>query len=239
MIGGPRPWEKLDGRPGGVTREPISAPESCLVIIDVQRYWTTPEGPLGASMRAHFPEMFDYFYGRLSGGVTTNIASLLSSYRRARLPVIHVVTGSSCAGGIDLLPHLQRRFAQRVPAAGSFHALRVRSEWYESEPGLGPAEGEVVVQKTTRSAFTSTGIDQILRNMGISQLVICGLATNACVQATALDGADRGYETFLVEDCCVTFDSQAHAQTLDNFHWVFGTVVRAEDVRILLEQRNE
>lgn len=233
-----RHWERLDGRPGGVTRAPLNVTASGLVVIDVQRYWTVPEGPLGASMRQHYPDMFDYFHGRLKDCMRGNIAALLAGYRAAGLPVIHVVTGSALAGGADLLPQMQRRFSQGGAAAGSFHALRVGSEWYEPDAAVRPAAGEVIVHKATRSAFTSTGIDQILRNMGVTQLVVCGLATNACVQATAVDGADRGYETFLAEDGCVTFDPQAHAQTLDNFHWIFGTVVRSGDIERALQQRN-
>lgn len=233
-----RQWERLDGRPGGVTRAPLAVATSALLIIDVQRYWTAPEGPLGASLRQSFPDMFAYFHDRLRDSVRPNIAALLSGYRAAGLPVIHVVTGSAAAGGADLLPHMRRRFSRGGAAGGGFHSLRVGSEWYEPDEAASPSADEVIVHKTTRSAFTSTGIDQVLRNMGVTQLVVCGLATNACVQATAVDGADRGYETFLVEDCCVTFDPQAHAQTLDNFHWIFGTVVRAGDIQRALEQRN-
>lgn len=225
-----RRWERNEGKPGGYQRVPFALERSCLVIIDMQRYWTDPSSPFGVSLKAGFPDIFSYFHDRLGRVVSPNVARLLDLYRSHGLPVAHVTTGATRTGGMDLLFHMQRRFAHGGKAAGSFEALQVGSEWHRVAPELQPRHGELVLNKTTRSAFNSTGIDQLLRHMRVGQLVIGGLASNACVQATAVDGADRGYETFLVEDCCVTFGDDAHAPVFDNFHWIFGTVVLTDDI---------
>ncbi|GIK82643.1 MAG: N-carbamoylsarcosine amidase [Alphaproteobacteria bacterium] len=225
-----RPWERHEGKPGSYNRVPFDLVSSCLVIIDMQRYWTEPEGPFGASLKSGFPDYFAYFYHRLASTVRPNLSLLLKHYRVRKLPVVHVTTGSARGDGMDFLFHMQRRFARGGEAAGSFDALRIGSEWHAEADELRPASDELVLNKTTRSAFTSSGIDQLLRNMRVQQLVVGGLASNACVQATAQDGADRGYETYLAEDCCAAFSAEAHTPVFENFHWIFGSVLTTGEI---------
>ena len=48
----------------------------------------------------------------------------------------------------------------------------------------------------------STGLCEWLREQGVGALAICGLATDYCVKATALDAVELGFETTLIEDAC-------------------------------------
>ena len=65
--------------------------------------------------------------------------------------------------------------------------------------------------------------------------MITGVATNACVETTARDGADRGYKCILVEDACATFHGQAvHDMTMRNFAALFGKVMATREVIALL-----
>jgi len=47
---------------------------------------------------------------------------------------------------------------------------------------------------------TRTELDGLLRGLGVERVVVCGLATDYCVNATALDAIELGYETFFLED---------------------------------------
>ncbi len=58
---------------------------------------------------------------------------------------------------------------------------------------LSPMPGEVVIRKRRFSAFFATDLDLLLREKRISDLYLCGVLTNICVYATALDGSMRGY----------------------------------------------
>jgi len=49
---------------------------------------------------------------------------------------------------------------------------------------------------------SSTGLDAYLKDNGVDRVYICGLATDYCVKFTALDAAELGFETHLVEDAC-------------------------------------
>lgn len=57
------------------------------------------------------------------------------------------------------------------------------------------------------SGFDGTGLDKTLRDKGISRIFVCGLATDYCVKATALDGHGAGFETVVIEDACRGVDN--------------------------------
>ena len=59
----------------------------------------------------------------------------------------------------------------------------------------------------------STGLAEYLRQRGVSDIHICGLATDYCVRFTALDGAALGFRTHVVADACRGID--AHPGDVD------------------------
>jgi nicotinamidase-related amidase len=95
---------------------------------------------------------------------------------------------------------------------------------------LTPAPGELVIDKNTSSAFSSTGIEWLLRNMDVETLVLVGMATDMCVETTARDAADRGFNVIVVEDATATFFEHHHRAALSGFARVFGQVWDSERV---------
>lgn len=71
--------------------------------------------------------------------------------------------------------------------------------------GLVPAEGEPVVTKTSRNAFTTTDLQRTLTRHGIRNLVISGIQTEQCCETTARLGADLGFTVDFVTDATATF----------------------------------
>jgi nicotinamidase-related amidase len=207
---------------------PLELASCGLVIVDMQRYWIEPDGPVGRLMKDQYPDEFSYFYGRLKDVVLPNLTKVLQLFRERTLPVIHVISGTTRSDGRDLLPLLRRRFASDTRTSGEFHVLRIGSEWHSIVDELAPERNETVINKTSRSAFNSTGIDQLLRNLGVRHVVVAGVATNGCVDLTARDAADRGYETFLLEDGCATYTEAAHVLVLQTFQQLFGAVVTTD-----------
>ena len=101
---------------------------------------------------------------------------------------------------------------------------------------LAPLPGELVIDKNTSSAFNSTGIEWLLRNLGAETLVFAGMATDMCVETTARDAADRGFNAIIVEDAAATFFERHHRAALSGFARVFGQVWSAERVLRALAQ---
>lgn len=83
-------------------------------------------------------------------------------------------------------------------------ALRIRK-------GSGGEDGYsgFTMRHPTTGEETSTELDALLRERAIDRVVVVGLATDYCVQATAIDGARLGYETTVLVDACAAVNLQA------------------------------
>jgi nicotinamidase-related amidase len=71
--------------------------------------------------------------------------------------------------------------------------------------GLAPEAGEPVMTKTSRNAFTTTGLQQLLTERGVGEVAVCGVQTEQCCETTARLAADLGYRVTFVTDATATF----------------------------------
>lgn len=69
-----------------------------------------------------------------------------------------------------------------------------------------PESGEHVVQKHYPNSFRGTGLQDIITGAGIDHLIICGMMTHMCVDATVRAASDLGYSCTLASDACATRD---------------------------------
>jgi nicotinamidase-related amidase len=88
------------------------------------------------------------------------------------------------------------------PGGGVFDPA---SEYVRLMDGLEPIPGEPIITKTSRNAFTTTNLQQLLTERGIRDLVICGIQTEQCCETTARLAADLGYDVEFVTDATATF----------------------------------
>lgn len=85
------------------------------------------------------------------------------------------------------------------------------SAFHPSAPGFLPVAcgealpGEAVFEKTTSSAFASTGLEATLRAAGITELVVCGAVAGFCVNSTTRAGADLGFKMTVAQDAVLGF----------------------------------
>jgi nicotinamidase-related amidase len=68
----------------------------------------------------------------------------------------------------------------------------------------GPRPGDVEVRKTSHNAFTTTNLQQVLTEHGVTELVVCGIRAEQCVETTARIGSDLGYRVTYVADAVST-----------------------------------
>ena len=67
-------------------------------------------------------------------------------------------------------------------------------------------EGEPIVYKHYPNAFRETNLLEMLKAWGAERLVICGMMTHMCVDATARAAVDLGFQVIIAEDACATRD---------------------------------
>ncbi|MFB6721620.1 cysteine hydrolase family protein [Kribbella sp. NPDC056345] len=70
--------------------------------------------------------------------------------------------------------------------------------------GLEPAEGEPVITKTAHNAFTTTNLQQILTQHGVTEIVVSGIRTEQCCETTTRVASDLGYDVVFVTEACAT-----------------------------------
>ena len=73
-------------------------------------------------------------------------------------------------------------------------------------PSLSVAPGDLRVEKSELNSFEGTPLDEILRAQGIERLVVAGLQTDYCINATCRGGAALGYQIVLANDAHSTND---------------------------------
>ncbi|MGW3662257.1 isochorismatase family protein [Streptomyces sp. NPDC005141] len=93
------------------------------------------------------------------------------------------------------------------------------------------AEGDVEIVKRTIGGFQGTGLDERLREHGVSTLVFGGIATNLGVESTARAAGDLGYDLVFVEDTMAAFTAPEHEASVRLDFPRLGTVVTAREVR--------
>ncbi len=170
-----------------------------------------------------------YRFDRIEGLLIPNIQRLLTFFRSHDLDRIFVRLGAELEGCRDLIPHIRQ-------LETSFRNVRGERE-FEILDELRPEPNESVITKLSASAFTSTGIDALFRNLGTECLVLAGVSTSQCVDLTARDAADRGYRSLVVEDAVAEDRADYHEWTLEQFKRLFGRVATTAEVLAELQAK--
>ncbi|MFN8218255.1 MAG: cysteine hydrolase family protein [Solirubrobacterales bacterium] len=132
----------------------------------------------------------DYFPGGafpLAGPEEAAAAAsrLLAGFRSAGGPVVHL---------------------QHVWDAPDAEFMRPGTEGVEINAAVAPRGGELVLTKEAPNGFLGTGLETELRNREVDQLVVAGMMTSTCVDATVRAAADLGFEVTLAHDACAAPD---------------------------------
>ncbi|MCD6262804.1 cysteine hydrolase [Candidatus Bathyarchaeota archaeon] len=146
--------------------------------------------------------------------IIPNLMRLLSAARRHDIPVIYLNDA-----------HLPVDFELR---RWGEHAMR-GTEGAEVVPELGPVEGDYVLEKRTYSGFYETGLDPLLRGLGVDTLVLTGIHTHLCVRHTAADAFFRGYRIVVPRDGTEAFTEEAYREGLRYMEEFYGAEVTEVD----------
>ena len=145
----------------------------------------------------------------LAPGIIPGIQDVLTRFRAAGKPVIHI-RRSYRADGTDVeLPRLQifkeKGFKVVEGTAGA-----------EIVEQLSPTPNEYVIIKSRWSGFFKTNLDLILNRLGVKTVVITGVQTPNCVRTTAFDAISFDFDTIVLKDCSAAMTEEVHDYNLQD-----------------------
>jgi nicotinamidase-related amidase len=104
------------------------------------------------------------------------------------------------------------------------------SDWTELVPELEQYQDHCVITKQRVGAFIGTPLDDTLRQRGVTQVFLTGVATSAGVEATARSAYDLGYHVVLVADAMTDRDAEAHRHSILKIFPRLGETETTENV---------
>ena len=205
--------------------ELILEPEkTALLLIHWQKEIASPEGRNSEDM----PQRLEAL------GILKRTQSVLDATRKRGMLVAYI-NGVHAPGYPEL-------GARTVPLAAMLirrGAMLKGTEGVEVIDELRPLEGEIVLDNYSSSAFCGTPLDLILRNNGITNLVISGIATHVAVESTTRDAFNLGYTVYTLEDCCTSTTQEIHDWSIKNTLAFFGFVIDAESYLAAITERKD
>lgn len=124
--------------------------------------------------------------------------ALLAAFRARALPVV-LVNAAGLAPGRNEQPRLEA-----PPPAG----------WDELLPELGQQASDILVTKHTWGAFVRTGLEERLKALGVTQVVVTGVATSIGVESTARQAYELGFNVTLAIDAMADLSVEAHERSI-------------------------
>lgn len=195
---------------------------TALLIVDMQNDFLHPEG----------------YFGRVLG------ADALSGFRSAISPIAQLAATARAAG----VPVLYSRVVQLPDGSlgspvwfddcfryGVEPLQCMRDTWgYHIIDELAPEAGDVVFDKTRRSVFRGSTLQNTLIARGIRTLVISGVAATGCVEASVRDAIERDYVAVVPADAIADQTADLSAEAVQSFRAMLGDI-RLTDVPTLTD----
>lgn len=164
-------------------------------------------------------------------GVRDTAGRLCRAARRHGVPVVHC-TAENRPDGVGATDNC-KVFAMntRLRRETGSTPIDQGTEGARLVPELGPEPTDVVVARIHgMTPFTSTSLDQILRNMKVSTLVVTGVSVNLGIFGTVMSAIDLGYQVVLVRDGVCGVPREYADAVIDNSLSLLATVVDVDDV---------
>ncbi len=122
-----------------------------------------------------------------------NAKKILNEFRKEKLPVLHVQHKSTRPGSTFFIPETQG---------------------VEIHENVKPIDGEKIIVKHFPNSFRETELLKTLKEKGVKKLVICGMMTHMCVDATTRAAKDFGFDCIVIGDACATKDLEINGENV-------------------------
>lgn len=199
--------------------ENLEKEKIALLCIDMQYHDASPGYGFFKNIERD-DEEYAYYFQRLENKVFPNVKELQTIIRDKGSEIIHVRIEALTQDGRERsLEH--KRIGCLVPKG---------SKTAQFIPEVKPIKDEIILSKTASGVFNSTNIDYILKNLGVTQLIITGVLTNECIETAVRDAADKSYSVYLIDDGTAAFNEHLHQNTLKTLDGVYCKVINTEDM---------
>jgi nicotinamidase-related amidase len=156
--------------------------------------------------------------------VVDRAAHLASAFRRHRLPVV-LVNATGRAPG--------RTEADRTRSSD----ISPAPDWADLVDELDVQPGDLLVTKQRWGAFHDTSLHAQLQELGVTQVVVAGIATSAGVESTARSAYEHGYNVVLATDAMTDRDPAVHDNSVQRIFPRLGETATTDEILDLLDRR--
>jgi nicotinamidase-related amidase len=203
--------------------------QTALLVIDVQNTYLERPDPasLSPEERARY-DAWTPFHQRMHEQVVPGTCRLLELFRRNGIECLFARIACQTRDGRD------RSLSQKKPG---WNNLLLPKDEHASQivPALAPQDDEIVVTKTTDSALTGSNLRLILHNLGIRNVICCGIFTDQCVSSTVRSLADESFNVVVVEDCCAAGSDELHHKELEILNMIYCHVVSSNELQAMMK----
>jgi nicotinamidase-related amidase len=154
--------------------------------------------------------------------IVKQASTLADAFRRHGLPIVLVNVTGGAPGRTD-----QARNLGDLPA-----------DWAELVPELNQQPTDHTVTKRTWGAFTHTDLDEHLKKLSVTQVVIVGVATSIGVESTARYANENGYNVALAVDAMTDMNPDAHHNSVTRIFPRLGETGTTQEIIDLLDRRS-
>jgi nicotinamidase-related amidase len=222
IAGADERWDRWGGVLGSLARIELPPRTTALVIVDMQYSDAHRDFGIGAKAKRLGAEaQFAYYFDRLESLVVPNIRRAQEVCRAAGIEVIFLRIASQLRDGRELNA-MQKRSGTLVATIGS-----KETEILEE---LAPRDDELVINKGSSGVFNGTAFDQLLRNMGIDNLIFCGVGTNYCVETSIRDAGDRNFNVVMLSDGCAARNAEHERLAAEILDGVYCRVMTTDEM---------
>jgi biuret amidohydrolase len=220
-------YETMEG--GDLPDIVLDPAHTALLVIDLQVCYLPESTPANATP-ADIAEWRRWipFRERLRSTVLPSTQRLIAKFRALERDVLFARIACLTADGRD------RSLSQARPG---FNNLLLPLNAAESQilPEVAPLPHEIVVTKTTDSALTGTNLRLILSNLGVRNVVICGIFTDQCVASTVRSLADESFNVIVVDDACAAATDELHRHELTIINNIYSQVLTTDETLAALK----
>ena len=202
-----------DGVPHSVTS--LDPADTALVVVDMQNFYMKE----GASS-----------YCSHAQAIVLNVNRLVDAVRRFGCPVVWLRNVTTAKSIKSWSRHYDRMTQARIDIRK--RELAKDGEGFKFWHEMDVRETDRKVEKTRYSAFIpgASNLENILGEYSADTLIVCGVATDVCVESTARDAMMMNYRTIIVEDACAANSIKAHEVSLNSLYLNFGDVQTTDQI---------